>query len=98
MQAKHLIIISVAGIVLLLGFNLINGSLHEKNRATVIQNSVATDEASVINADSPSPTSNDIASKPLGEQPKAILDDATSKIDQAQQAEQARVAQINNSQ
>lgn len=95
MQAKHLIIISVAGIVLLLGFNLINGSLHEKNRATVIQNSVATDEASVINTDSP--TSNDIASKPLGEQPKAILEDATSKIDQAQQAEQARVAQINNS-
>ena len=96
MQAKHLIIISVAGIVLLLGFNLINGSLHEKNRAAVLQNGVATDEASVINADSP--TSNDIASKPLGEQPKAILDDATSKIDQAQQAEQARVAQINNSQ
>ena len=35
MQIKHLIIFALAGIVVLLGFNMINGSQREKNREVI---------------------------------------------------------------
>ena len=39
-------------------------------------------------------TNNDIASKPLGQQPKAIIDKATTQIDHAQQVENDKMAQV----
>ncbi|WP_201598492.1 hypothetical protein [Psychrobacter vallis] len=99
MQMKHLIIFALVGIVALLGFNLINGIQHDKNREMAVdgvnsEQSMASTAAS--DTDKAVSGSENIASKPLGEQPKAILDDATAKIDQAQQADQARLAQVNS--
>ncbi|MGP9557949.1 hypothetical protein [Psychrobacter sp. AOP7-A1-24] len=93
MEMKHVIIFAVIGIVALLGFNIINGNSHEQHRE-VSASSVAAEqtEATVVNAET------DIASQPLSQQPKAIVDSATSKIDQAQQAEQERVAQLDDAQ
>lgn len=98
MEMKHLIIFAVIGIVALLGFNIINGNSHEKNRevATAVASEQPT--AAVSDAGSSKNSSANIASKPLGEQPKAILDDATNKIDQAQQSEQDRLDQMNDAQ
>jgi hypothetical protein len=101
MQMKHLIIFSLIGMVALLGFNLISGNQHEKNRKMIAREGTSEQKttataASRSNTDSSSSSSANIASKPLGEQPKAILDDATTKIDQAQQADQARLVQMNN--
>lgn len=95
MEMKHVIIFAVIGIVALLGFNIINGNSHEKNREVAVSSTVSEQPtAAVSDADS----SKNIASKPLGEQPKAILDDATNKIDQAQQSEQDRLEQMSNAQ
>ena len=88
MQPKHLIIFALVGIVLLLGFNIVNGSLNESNRAAVVNKTRAdtlVDTAS---------NSTNIDSKPLGEQPKAIIDTATAQVEQAQQAEQAHLEQV----
>ena len=101
MQMRHLIIFAIVGIVGLLGFNIINSSQREKNRETITANNETELADSALSknndADASSATASDtsgIASKPLGQQPKAILDNATSKIDQAQQADAARVAQV----
>ncbi|MGP9689606.1 hypothetical protein ACT3TH_10635 [Psychrobacter sp. AOP22-C1-C5] len=97
MQIKHLIIFSLVGIVALLGFNLINGNQHEENREMIASDSTSQQETAgteVSGIDNANSSSTSIASKPLGEQPKAILDDATVKIDQAQQADQARLVQM----
>ncbi|MGP5211160.1 hypothetical protein ACTXJ5_10240 [Psychrobacter alimentarius] len=99
MQIKHLIIFALVGMVALLGFNLIIGSQHEKNREAAISNATSkqeTTDAAVSDTKESDSSSTSIANKPLGEQPKAILDDATAKIDQAQQADQARLAQMND--
>jgi len=90
MEMKHVIIFAVIGIVALLGFNIINGNSREQNRE-VAASSVAAEQP-----DSTTATSDtDIISQPLSQQPKAIVDSATSKITQA---EQDRVDQLNNSQ
>ena len=82
-----------------MGFNIINGNSHEKNREVAISSTVSEQPtAAVSDADSFKNSSANIASKPLGEQPKAILDDATNKIDQAQQSEQDRLEQMSNAQ
>lgn len=95
MEMKHVIIFAVIGIVALLGFNIINGNSREQNREVAVS-TVATDSAT--DADSTQDNAAAITSKPLGEQPKAMLDDATSKINQAQQSEQDRFDQMNNTQ
>ena len=98
MQIKHLIIFAVIGIVALLGFNVVNGNSHEKNRAGATSN-VTSESATgpaVSDTDQATSGSDSIASKLLGDQPKAILDDATSKINQAQQTDQAQLAQVNS--
>jgi len=95
MEMKHVIIFAVIGIVALLGFNIVNGNSREKNREVAVS-TVATDSAT--DADSSQDNAAAITSKPLGEQPKAMLDDATSKINQAQQSEQDRLDQMNNTQ
>ncbi|MGP9544160.1 hypothetical protein ACT3QR_04020 [Psychrobacter sp. AOP7-B1-25] len=93
MEMKHVIIFAVIGIVALLGFNIINGNSREQNRE-VAASSVAAEqiEATVVTSETA------ITSQPLSQQPKAIVDSATSKIDQAQQAEQERVAQLDDAQ
>ena len=97
MQMKHLIIFALVGMVALLGFNLINGNQREKDRESITTSS-STEQAStgVTESDSNNDEKNssvDITSKPLGEQPKAILDSATTQIEQAQQADQQRLDQ-----
>ncbi|MBH0094774.1 hypothetical protein I6E61_00025 [Psychrobacter sp. NZS113] len=99
MQMKHLIIFALVGMVALLGFNLINGSQRDKNREALV--SSAASQQSSINTEIPethieASSSDAITSKPLGEQPKAILDSATTQIDQAQQAEQKNLEEMDN--
>ncbi len=99
MQIKHLIIFALVGMAALLGFNLISGNQHEKSREAAIDSTASEQVAtgtSVSDTEESGSSSTSIANKPLGEQPKAILDDATTKIDQAQQADQARLAQMDD--
>ncbi|GAB2630989.1 hypothetical protein [Psychrobacter pocilloporae] len=99
MEMKHLIIFAVIGIIALLGFNIINGNSHEKNREVAVSSTVSEQPtAAISDADSSKNSSANIASKPLSQQPKAIIDDATNKIDQAQQSEQDRLEQMSNAQ
>ena len=104
MQMKHLIIFALAGMVILLGFNMISGSQREKNREVIAASNevekTGTDtvESNDANASNVNPTTSDIASKPLGEQPKAILDKATTQIEQAEQVSQQRVEQMADTQ
>ena len=93
MEMKHLIIFAVVGMVALLGFNMLNGNQRDKNREAI----TASSEPELVNSDNNSNTS-DIASQPLGQQPKAILDNATAKIDRAQQADAARLEQTSAAQ
>ena len=99
MEMKHLIIFAVIGIVSLLGFNIINGNSREQNREAMVSSTVPESSTETV---APEPdtsgSSTDITSQPLGQQPKAIVDSATSKIDQAQQAEQERMDQISSTQ
>ncbi|MDE4455772.1 hypothetical protein [Psychrobacter sp. DAB_AL62B] len=96
MEMKHLIIFALAGFVILIGFNMMNSSRDEDNRTAVVDSNapatVSTD------ATMQSAGSESIANQPLGQQPKAILDNATSKIDQAQQADKERLDQMSNAQ
>lgn len=89
MQMKHLIIFALVGMVVLLGFNLISGHQRDKHREILVNNNSA-ESATATDAN----TGENIASQPLGQQPKAILDDATTQIEQAQRAEQQRVTQV----
>lgn len=102
MQLKPLIIVIVVAMVLLLGFNVINGNRHENNRAEMTNAATAVDtqaSSTANGADMNSASSTtDITSKPLGEQPKAIMDKATTQIDDAQQADNARLAQLDSAQ
>tara|TARA_R100000935_G_scaffold13453_3_gene26996 strand:+ start:404 stop:709 length:306 start_codon:yes stop_codon:yes gene_type:complete len=96
MQMKHLIIFAVVGMVVLLGFNVMNGSQREQNREVIAASSEAavSENNGFDTRNANASDTSDIASKPLGQQPKAILDDATTKIDQAQQADAARLEQM----
>ena len=92
MQIKHLIIFALAGIVILLGFNMINGSQREKNRE-VIAASNEVEQVSNVNSNTA-----DIASQSLGQQPKAIIDKATTQIAQAERTSQQRAEQMTDTQ
>ena len=108
MQMKHLIIFALAGIVILLGFNMLSGSQREKNREVITASmnseninddvAVAVAESNGTNTSNVNSNTADIASQPLGQQPKAILDNATTKIEQAEQVSQQRVEQTVNAQ
>ena len=104
MQMKHLIIFALAGMVILLGFNMISGSQREKNREVIAASNeveqTAAAESNDANVSNVNPTTNtsDIASKPLGQQPKAILDKATTQIEQAEQVNQQRSEQMMDTQ
>ena len=106
MQRKHLIAFTLATIILLLGFNMMNGNRHEKNRAAQVasETPVATETAVDPNsADVDSTEANvnrsaTIAVQPLGKQPKAIIDNVTADIEQAQQVEQQQLEQVDSAQ
>lgn len=94
MQIKHLIIFALSGIVILAGFNMISGSQREKNREALAASS-ETENTDIVITDS---KTSDIVSQPLGQQPKAILDKASTQIEQAEQVSQQRSEQIANTQ
>ena len=94
MQIKHLIIFALAGIVILAGFNMISGSQREKNREALAASS-ETENTDIVITDS---KTSDIVSQPLVQQPKAILDKASTQIEQAEQVSQQRSEQIANTQ
>ncbi|MEK6218457.1 MAG: hypothetical protein N2B59_04760 [Psychrobacter sp.] len=96
MQMKHLIIFALAGIVLLIGFNMFNSNRHESRIAAAT--SSTTSPATAISSEDTVNTNTDIASQPLGKQPKAILDNATAQIEQAEQVNQERVEQMSDAQ
>ena len=96
MQKKHLIIFALAGIVLLIGFNMFNSNRHESRIAAAT--SSTTSPATAISSEDTVNTNTDIASQPLGKQPKAILDNATAQIEQAEQVNQERVEQMSAAQ
>ena len=92
MHLRPLIILIMLAITLLLGFNIINSNRHENNRVAAMNINSPVD-TNIANANIAS-SSNDINNKPLGEQPKAIMDKATSQIDAAQQVEKDRLARM----
>lgn len=96
MQMKYLIIFALAGIVLLIGFNMFNSNRHESRIAAAT--SSTTSPATAISSEDTVNTNTDIASQPLGKQPKAILDNATAQIEQAEQVNQERVEQMSAAQ
>ena len=96
MQMKHLIIFALAGIVLLIGFNMFNSNRHESRIAAAT--SSTTSLATAISSEDTVNTNTDIASQPLGQQPKAILDNATAQIEQAEQVNQERLEQMSDAQ
>lgn len=88
MQRKHLIAFTLATVFMLLGFNMINNYFHEKSRAAL----TSSDTPVMIESDNKK--ANSVAEQPLGKQPKAIIDNVTVDIEQAQQVEQQRLEQI----
>ncbi len=94
MQIKHLIIFALAGIVILAGFNMISGSQRAKNREALAASIVAEQ----TDVDATESNGSNVASQPLGQQPKAILDKASTQIEQAEQVSQQRSEQIANTQ
>ncbi|MCH1783209.1 hypothetical protein [Psychrobacter glaciei] len=96
MQMKHLIIFALAGIVLLIGFNMFNSNRHESRIAAAT--STTTSPATAISSEDTVNVTTDIANQPLGKQPKAILDNATAQIEQAEQVNQERVEQMSDAQ
>lgn len=96
MQMKHLIIFAIAGIILLIGFNVMNSDRREDNTTAVVDKET-TDSAVVAETYTDANTESApsaIADKPLGQQPKAIIDKATTQIEQAEQDNQEQVKQI----
>lgn len=99
MQMKYLIIFALAGIVLLIGFNMFNSNRHESRIAAATSSTTTTTSpATAISSEDTVNTNTDIASQPLGKQPKAILDNATAQIEQAEQVNQERVEQMSAAQ
>lgn len=92
MQRKHLIAFTMATIFLLLGFNVINGQKHEQNRAASVQSTapIASETSATVGSDK-GVTDTSIANKPLGEQPKAIIDNVAADIEHAQQMDKDRL-------
>lgn len=99
MQLKPVIIFTLISMVLLLGFNVVSSSRHESNRALAANNNslieANTADSNTVNVIS---NSTDIGNKPLGEQPKAIIDKATIQIDDAEQADKERLVKMDEAQ
>lgn len=101
MQKKHLMAFTLATIVLLLGYNLVNGYRQEQNRAAIAETNAAIENNDSGNSNDNNDAANstiDVTAQPLGEQPKAILDNATTQIEQAQNLEQQRLNEMDAAQ
>lgn len=98
MEMKHIIIFALAGFVLLIGFNMMSGGRDDSNTTAVVDSNEPAPASTPTDTTTQSSASESIASQPLGQQPKAILDNATSKIDQAQQADKERLEQMSSAQ
>ena len=98
MEMKHIIIFALAGFVLLIGFNMMSGGRDDSNTTAVVDSNEPAPASKPTDTTTQSSASESIASQPLGQQPKAILDNATSKIDQAQQADKERLDQMSSAQ
>ena len=98
MEMKHIIIFALAGFVLLIGFNMMSGGRDDSNTTAVVDSNEPAYASTPTDTTTQSAASESIASQPLGQQPKAILDNATSKIDQAQQADKERLDQMSSAQ
>lgn len=98
MEMKHIIIFALAGFVLLIGFNMMSGGRDDSNTTAVVDSNEPAPASTLTDTTTQSSASESIASQPLGQQPKAILDNATSKIDQAQQADKERLDQMSSAQ
>ncbi|WP_201534049.1 hypothetical protein [Psychrobacter ciconiae] len=72
MQIKHVIIASLVAIVVLAAFNIVSNQRHDSQRTAML--------SETAQSDAPTVAQNDTS---LGQQPKAILDDANHKIDVA---------------
>ena len=92
MNAKTMIIIAVVAGVALVIFNIAISYNDPDPVSAEIASTEATNIANTAN------TNDDIANKPLGQQPKAILDKANNEIEQAQQLESDKMAQLENAQ
>jgi predicted membrane protein len=91
MQKKHLIALTLATILMLFGYNIVSSYFYEKNRAALID----TDSEVVKNGNEENDSNS---AQPLGEKPKAIIDNATAQIEQVQDVEQQRLEQMNSAQ
>lgn len=80
MQAKHLIIIAITGIVALAAFNIVN------------KPTITPEPAIATTTEAAEPSNKTIAEQPLSQQPKAIVDKATNDIAAAQQLENDKIA------
>ena len=98
MEMKHIIIFALAGFVLLIGFNMMSGGRDDSNTTAVVDSNEPASASTTTDTTTQLAASESIASQPLGQQPKAILDNATSKIGQAQQADKERLDQMSNAQ
>ena len=98
MEMKHIIIFALVGFVLLIGFNMMSGGRDDSNATAVVDSNEPASASTPTDTTTQSAASESIASQPLGQQPKAILDNATSKIDQAQQADKERLDQMSSAQ
>ena len=106
MNPKVLIIFALVGIAALIGFNLFNGNSDEpdvavvansnEGEAAITESYVGSDEVSNTSSETSTSTDVNIANKPLGQQPKAIIDKVTTDIDQAQQIDQQRLEQMSD--
>jgi hypothetical protein len=79
---------------------MFNSNRHE-SRIAATTSSIATSippDTAISSEGNTVSTNTDIASQPLGKQPKAILDKATAKIEQAEQVNQDRVEQMSDAQ
>ena len=102
MQLKHLIIFAVIGFVALLSFNVINGNRHETKRALAASPDISVALAasadntnlSTNRLDTNNANNNAVTNPPLAEQPKAMMNKATTQIDDAELADEARLAQL----
>lgn len=97
MQAKTMVIIAL---VLMGALVLYNVAISRQDVAPVATETVTTantntnaSTTTVSNTDAPK-IDTDITDKPLGQQPKAILDKANNEIDKAQQLENDKMAQL----
>lgn len=89
MNAKTIIIIALVASLALVVFNV---AISYNEPDPVSAEIAATQDSNTTN------TNDDIANKPLGQQPKAMLDKANNEIDKAQQLENDKMAQIENTQ